>query len=103
MLELAAQTKSEGIIAKKADSDYAVGQRSNNWLKIKISQQEEAIVIGINESKKSRAYFGALLLAQYDGKMVALSGKLVNADVEGNMFPRFRLEFENGELEVYED
>jgi bifunctional non-homologous end joining protein LigD len=67
--------KMEGIMAKKMQSTYTPGQRTNDWLKIKISQQEEAIIIGITESKKSRSYFGALLLAQYDGTTLKFSGK----------------------------
>jgi bifunctional non-homologous end joining protein LigD len=73
--ELAEKNKNEGIMAKKANSTYAVGQRSNNWLKIKISEQEETIIVGITEPKQSRAYFGALLLAQYDGKDLKYVGK----------------------------
>ncbi|WP_300568494.1 DNA ligase D [Flavobacterium sp.] len=75
LFELATKNKGEGIIAKKADSVYAIGQRSNNWLKIKASQQEEAIVIGITEPKRSRSFFGALLMAQYDGKTLKFIGK----------------------------
>lgn len=75
LFEEAEKNNAEGIIAKKADSQYGIGQRSNEWLKIKISQQEEAIVIGITESKKSRSYFGALLLGQYDGRELKFIGK----------------------------
>ncbi len=71
----AVKNKNEGIIAKKATSEYAVGQRSSNWLKIKITQQEEAIIIGITEPKNSRNYFGALLLGQYDGNELKFIGK----------------------------
>jgi bifunctional non-homologous end joining protein LigD len=74
-LEIAAKNKSEGIIAKKANSTYLSGKRSNNWLKIKIAQQEEAIIIGITEPKNSRSYFGALLLGQYYGKRLQYIGK----------------------------
>lgn len=73
--ENAEKNKSEGIIAKKADSSYAVANRSNNWLKIKISNQEEAIIIGITEPKNSRKYFGAILLGQYNGKELQYIGK----------------------------
>jgi bifunctional non-homologous end joining protein LigD len=73
--KLAEMNKTEGIMAKKADSTYLVGKRSDDWLKIKISQQEEAIIIGITEPKNSRAYFGALLLGQYDGKDLKFIGK----------------------------
>lgn len=73
--KLAENNKTEGIMAKKANSPYLVGKRSDDWLKIKISQQEEAIIIGITEPKNSRTYFGALLLGQYDGKDLKFIGK----------------------------
>lgn len=75
LLEEAAKSKAEGIIAKKADSAYSTGQRTNDWLKIKISQSEEAIIIGITEPKKSRNHFGALLLGQYRAGKIQYIGK----------------------------
>lgn len=73
--ELLAEKKGEGIMAKEANSLYLAGKRSSNWLKIKISQQEEAIIIGITESKTTRSYFAALLLAQYDHNELRFIGK----------------------------
>ena len=57
----------EGIMAKDAMAPYRAGKRSSEWLKIKITQQEDAIIIGFTEPKGARNYFGAILLAQYDG------------------------------------
>lgn len=73
--EMATKKGLEGIMAKKANSQYRAGKRSGDWLKIRISQQEEAIIIGITESKTTRSYFGALLLAQYDHKKLRFIGK----------------------------
>ncbi|WP_348825080.1 DNA ligase D [Flavobacterium aestuarii] len=74
-LALASKNQSEGIIAKKADSLYHIGKRTGDWLKIKLSQQEEAVIIGITEPKNSRTYFGALLLGQYAGNTLKFIGK----------------------------
>ncbi|REG96089.1 DNA ligase D [Flavobacterium aquicola] len=74
-LALAAKKESEGIIAKKADSVYSIGKRTGDWLKIKLSQQEEAVIIGITEPKNSRSYFGALLLGQYENGILKFIGK----------------------------
>lgn len=74
-LEVAAKNKSEGIIAKKADSLYVSGRRTNDWLKIKLSQQEEAIIIGITAPQNSRTHFGALLLGQYEDNVLKFIGK----------------------------
>ena len=73
--DLSIKNKGEGIIAKKADSTYIPSKRSSDWLKIKISNEEEAIIIGITEPKKSRKYFGAILLGQYYGKRLQFIGK----------------------------
>lgn len=73
--EKARKNKSEGIIAKKSDSHYLASKRSNEWLKIKLSNIEEAIIIGITEPKNSRKFFGAILLGQYKGKELQYIGK----------------------------
>ncbi|MDP5199439.1 DNA ligase D [Flavobacterium sp. DG2-3] len=73
--EKAAKNKTEGIIAKRADSNYTINKRSSNWLKIKTANEEEAIIIGITEPKNSRKYFGAILLGQYNGKKLEYIGK----------------------------
>lgn len=75
LYDLATKKKLEGIMAKEANSLYRAGKRTKDWLKIRISQQEEAIIIGITESKTSRNYFGALLLAQYDHEKLRFIGK----------------------------
>lgn len=60
----------EGIIAKKADSRYSPGARTDKWLKIKALERQEAIVCGYTEPQGSRKYFGSLLLGIYqDGKL----------------------------------
>ncbi|MGV3698031.1 DNA ligase D [Flavobacterium sp.] len=85
LYDKAVKNKHEGIIAKKTDSLYSVGQRTTEWLKIKISQQEEAIIVGITESKSSRNYFGALLLAQYEGKKLKYIGKCGSGFTESDL------------------
>jgi bifunctional non-homologous end joining protein LigD len=61
----AMEHKLEGIIAKRTDSIYNSGKRSRDWLKIKITQQEEAVIAGITEPKGSRKHFGSLILGAY--------------------------------------
>jgi len=56
----------EGIMAKKKDSTYEKGTRTSNWLKIKNQNTDEAIIIGYTEPRKSRKYFGSLLLGRYN-------------------------------------
>ena len=56
----------EGIIAKRADSQYKSGKRTPDWHKIKIVHEQEFIIGGWTEPRQTRAYFGALLLGVYD-------------------------------------
>ena len=53
----------EGIMAKKASSEYITGARTNDWLKIKHHKSEEVIIVGFTKPTGSRSYFGALVLA----------------------------------------
>jgi len=62
--------KLEGMIAKKADSLYVENHRTSDWLKIKFTNTEEAIICGFTEPRGSREGFGALILGKYiDGKL----------------------------------
>jgi len=56
----------EGLIAKLATSRYVSGKRTPDWRKLKIVQEQEFVVGGWTEPRKSRQYFGALLLGVYE-------------------------------------
>jgi bifunctional non-homologous end joining protein LigD len=56
----------EGIMAKRAQSRYLSGARSKDWLKIKTGKRQEAVVVGFTVPRRSRQYFGALVLAVRD-------------------------------------
>ena len=57
----------EGIMAKRADSKYQSGARTDNWLKIKTSKRQEVVIAGFTAPRKTRPFFGALTLALRDG------------------------------------
>jgi bifunctional non-homologous end joining protein LigD len=60
----------EGVIAKRTDSRYEAGKRSQAWLKIKPVKSAEFVVGGFTKGKGSRAPLGALLLGYWDdGKL----------------------------------
>lgn len=60
----------EGIIAKRKGSYYHVGKRVDDWRKIKITNEQEAIIIGITDPQGSRKHFGSILLGVYEkGKL----------------------------------
>ncbi|HRO43349.1 MAG TPA: DNA ligase D [Flavipsychrobacter sp.] len=64
----------EGIIAKKANSNYVQGKRSKNWLKLKNANVLEAVIAGFTKGRNSRKYFGALILAQYEQNEIKYIG-----------------------------
>jgi bifunctional non-homologous end joining protein LigD len=66
---VAKQRGYEGLVAKCSTSIY-VEARSREWLKIKVHQEDEFIILGYTEPSGSRKYFGSLLLGAYDkGKL----------------------------------
>jgi bifunctional non-homologous end joining protein LigD len=56
----------EGIMAKRARSRYLSGARSRDWLKIKVGRRQEAVIVGFTAPRRTRAYFGALVLGVRD-------------------------------------
>ncbi len=64
----------EGIMAKKADSLYYLGRRTNDWLKIKNNKTQEAIITGYTDPGGARKYFGALVLGIKDGNQLKYIG-----------------------------
>jgi bifunctional non-homologous end joining protein LigD len=57
----------EGIMAKRADSKYLSGARTNSWLKIKTSKRQEVVIAGFTAPRRTRPFFGALSLALREG------------------------------------
>jgi bifunctional non-homologous end joining protein LigD len=58
----------EGIMAKRKSSKYLSGTRTADWLKIKTARRQEVVIAGFTAPRRSRPYFGALVLALGDGK-----------------------------------
>ncbi len=58
----------EGIMGKNSQSDYRVGRRTSDWVKIKTHMRQEAVIVGFTEPRGSRTKFGALILGVYEGK-----------------------------------
>lgn len=74
LCDLARQNSLEGIIAKKVSSRYLTGRRSREWLKIKIKLRQEAIICGFTKPRKSRNYFGSLVLGVFEGRVLTFIG-----------------------------
>ena len=67
-------------MAKKADSEYQPGVRTNEWLKIKHHKSDDVIVAGFTKPTGSRKNLGALVLG------VMIDGKLKYAGHAGGGF-----------------
>jgi bifunctional non-homologous end joining protein LigD len=67
----------EGIVAKRADSRYAVGRRTREWLKIKTTGRQEFIVAGYTKGQGRRAKgFGSLVLGVRRGEELEWVGNV---------------------------
>jgi bifunctional non-homologous end joining protein LigD len=66
MYEHVERMRLEGIVGKKADSEYR-GGRSKSWIKVRTVRVDDFVVCGWTEPKGSRGGFGSLHLGQYDG------------------------------------
>ncbi|HEV7331325.1 MAG TPA: DNA ligase D [Flavisolibacter sp.] len=64
----------EGIMAKRVNSIYQVGTRTPDWAKIKVAMRQEVVIAGYTEPRKTRKYFGSLLLGVYEGEKLVYIG-----------------------------
>lgn len=93
LFEAVIQKGLEGIIAKKKDSPYLPGKRSNYWLKIKGRKSADFVVIGYLPGKGERSSsFGSLTLGVYS------SGELVPVGRVGTGFSKEMLEYIKSKL-----
>jgi bifunctional non-homologous end joining protein LigD len=65
----------EGLVAKDLSSPY-VGKRSRFWLKVKVHQEDEFVIVGYTLPAGARKYFGALLLGAYERGKLHYVGKV---------------------------
>ncbi|APA65747.1 DNA ligase D [Maribacter sp. 1_2014MBL_MicDiv] len=65
LFEKAIEAGMEGVMAKEQNSNYAVGSRTEKWLKVKGVQSTDAIICGFTESANSPELIGSLILGQY--------------------------------------
>lgn len=80
LFEVAKQKGLEGILAKKRNSFYEE-RRSQEWLKIKITQTITCVIGGYTEPEGSRQYFGSIVLGLYNDK-----GQLIHVGQAGTGF-----------------
>ncbi|WP_127818652.1 ATP-dependent DNA ligase [Microbacterium sp. CPCC 204701] len=76
-LDTSTRLRLEGIVVKDPSSPYRRGERSEAWLKVKITRTQEVVIAGIRPGKGARSStFGSLLLGipgseglQYAGRV----------------------------------
>ena len=87
--QIAKQRGYEGLVAKRVASFYVPG-RSRDWLKVKVNQEDEFIVLGYTKPSGSRQYFGALLLGAYRRGKLRYVGKVGTGFNRKNLASLFR-------------
>jgi bifunctional non-homologous end joining protein LigD len=82
----------EGVLAKDGSAPYIQG-RSGKWLKFKVHQEDEFVIVGYTAPAGSRQHFGALLRGAYSGAKLQYVGKVgtgFSQDVLANLFRKFK-------------
>ncbi|MCW2606481.1 MAG: polymerase LigD, ligase domain protein [Frankiales bacterium] len=65
----------EGVVAKRQDSRYEPGRRSDCWVKVKHLQRQSAVVVGWKPGEGGRSgRLGSLLLAVHDAAGLVFAG-----------------------------
>jgi bifunctional non-homologous end joining protein LigD len=75
----------EGVIAKRKDSTYQPGERSNDWVKLKLERQQEFVIGGYRPDGANG--LDAVLVGYYKGKELRFAGK-----VRAGLIPHVRRE-----------
>jgi bifunctional non-homologous end joining protein LigD len=88
----ACKKRLEGIIAKRAESEY-VHKRSRDWLKFKCSNAQEMVIGGYTEPKGSRVGFGALLVGYYKDDELLYAG-MVGTGYDNEMLRELKKKLE---------
>jgi bifunctional non-homologous end joining protein LigD len=64
----------EGVIAKRKGSPYQPGERSTDWVKLKLERQQEFLIGGYRPDGASS--LDALLVGYYEGRDLRFAGKV---------------------------
>ena len=76
LFELCRREGLEGVIAKRGDSAYRSGIRSDDWVKVKCQSDDDFVVVGLTRGSGGRDALGALDLATYAGDSLVVRGKV---------------------------
>ena len=87
--EIAKRDGYEGLVAKDLSSSY-VGKRSRSWLKVKVHQEDEFVIVGYTSPAGSRKFFGSLLLGAYANGKLHYVGKVGTGFSEATLATLYR-------------
>ena len=79
----------EGVVAKELASPY-IEKRTRKWLKVKVRQEDEFVIVGYTAPSGHRRSFGALLLGAYDHSALRYVGKVGTGFNERTLASLFR-------------
>ena len=92
-LDAAKRMGLEGIIAKRSESEYHIGNRTREWLKIKANKRQEVVIGGYTNNKDSDKPFSALLVGVFDQGKFVYTGKIgtgFNIQKQKDMLAQFQ-------------
>ncbi|ALL07859.1 DNA ligase [Pedobacter sp. PACM 27299] len=75
-LEAAKRAGLEGIMAKRMDSKYHTGNRTQDWLKIKANHRQEVVIGGYTRNEDSPKPFSSLLVGVFEKGKLNYIGKI---------------------------
>ena len=67
----------EGIMAKDRTARYTIGKRSKAWIKVKVKESMDCVIVGFTEGEGDRErYFGSLQVAEENGGELIYRGRV---------------------------
>jgi len=77
------------VVAKDESARYIEG-RSGKWLKFKVHQEDEFVIVGYTAPAGAREHFGALLLGAHQGGKLHYAGKVGTGFTRKSLAELFR-------------
>jgi bifunctional non-homologous end joining protein LigD len=66
----------EGLMVKLSRSPYRAGRRSPEWMKLKLTKQDEFVVCGWTDPGGTRQHFGSLILGAHENGHLRYAGEV---------------------------
>lgn len=76
LMKQAREEKWEGLMVKLSRSPYRTAKRSPEWMKYKLTQQDEFVVVGWTDPGGARMHFGSLILGAHDKGGLRYAGEV---------------------------